>query len=91
MAETFRCYECGRVFDNGDICPECGCPATYTAGEDYLSEEYEEDILDRFDDEDEDDEIDDDAVDDILDGELDEDAEAADIIDEAGEYGKISG
>ena len=29
MDKVFRCYSCGRLYDNADACPECGCPAAY--------------------------------------------------------------
>jgi len=58
MSDTFRCLECGRVYDNGDICPECGCPASYTQNEtllddpaDYVDEELDLDEDDELDDE----------------------------------------
>lgn len=41
MSDTFRCLECGRVYDNGDICPECGCPASYTLNEDFPADEVD--------------------------------------------------
>lgn len=48
MSETYRCGECGRVYDNGDVCPECGCPASYTLNEDFPTDEVDLD-LEEFD------------------------------------------
>ena len=60
MSNTFRCAECGRVFDNSDICPECGCPSGYAAASGLSSadlnngyDEFDEDdfdVLDELDD-----------------------------------------
>ena len=87
MSDTFRCYECGRVYDNGDICPECGCPASYTLNEDVDEDAYDEEFgdyeeLDDYEDlEDEDDDEIDELVDDLV-GEIDEDAVDEDAVDE---------
>lgn len=58
MSDIFRCLECGRVYDNGDICPECGCPASYTQNETllddlaaYVDEARELEAADELDDE----------------------------------------
>lgn len=83
MGDTFRCLECGRVYDNVDICPECGCPASYTQNEtllddpaDYADEELDLDEEDELDEEDDLDDEEDEVVE-----EDDEDTIEEDFVD----------
>lgn len=91
MSETYRCSECGRVYDNDDVCPECGCPASYMLSEDFPADEVDLD-LEEFDPEEWEDEeeelieelLEDEEFDEEFDDELSEGLTEEDILDEEG-------
>lgn len=77
MTNTFRCSECGRVFDNCGHCPECGAPAPFTPDEGMYPDAPLRDEYDEYDDEEEE-ECEDEEIEDAEIEELCEDIEAAD-------------